>query len=884
MIKLLYIGNKSSDQKAFKKFLESGSVDAELCLKNGLSDGESAIRNDEFDIIFCDYNLDDRSALDLLNKKNLIDEIPVVVICADPNVQITRDSMKSGAFDFLDIADLSSPILERIVNSAIRATKENKLRKDLEKRLDSIYANTRTILDNTSDGIWSLDDKGKLLIMNSMAKDNISEHGTKAPSIGENFFESINPIFKVVWEPIFHRVLAGEEVISVDKYVDGERVFYLEMACTPILSNDETVGVSFIARNVTERIEAEAKVRESEQNFRSVFTGSVVPIMLTAMIDNTIVDMNDACAAMFGRNVSEMMGKDLYESIPKENQEQFKKDFEKYLHGKMELLDSNVKTAKNENIPVQITVAEIFYNQQPCYLIFLNDISQRLKTENALKEARELAEKSAEFKSLFLANMSHEIRTPMNAMLGFADLLLQTELNAEQKEYVEIISNSGHDLLVIINDILDLTKIEAGKLQLRPRTFNLENVVRKVIKLHQNRAEEKGIGLLLEVSSKSPDLVYLDDLRLTQILNNLLSNAIKFTENGAVTLKVDLQNTDYGEYLILKVKDTGIGIPSNEIDTIFDNFNQVDSSLQRKHRGTGLGLSIVSQLIDLMKGTISATSEVGKGSEFTIEIPIDESNVSKALDNGEAKKEINTEELNVLLCEDNPVNVKLATKILGEMGINYHVAPNGKEGLEILKKVNPDVVFMDLQMPVMDGYEATKEIRKFSDIPIIAMSAHVLEEEQKKCIEAGMNGFIPKPFKANDIIKELQKQFSFSAKTSENEISDKWKKLSMPGLTNMAKGDEEFAISLFDIFIEQANKDLNEFKKALADNNLEQQEKVAHRLLPSFMMFDFAQLHIVAEKIENKAATTQERSYFADNLEKAIAEVQKKRNIFAKSN
>ena len=295
--------------------------------------------------------------------------------------------------------------------------------------MDSIYANTRTILDNTSDGIWSLDDHGKLLIINSVARDNISEHGPKPPSIGEIFFDGIIPLFKDVWEPIYKKALNGEEVVSVDKYEDKDYTFYLELACTPIFSNAETVGVSFIARNVTEREEAEAKIRESEKNFRSVFTGSVVPIMLTAMIDNSIVDLNDACADLFVYDQAEMIGKNLFDTIPEEHHNQFKSDFEKYLHGKIEILDTHAKTAQDETIPVQITVAEIFYDQKPCYLIFLNDISIRIKTENALKEARELAEKSAEFKSLFLANMSHEIRTPMNAMLGFADLLKKTTLD-----------------------------------------------------------------------------------------------------------------------------------------------------------------------------------------------------------------------------------------------------------------------------------------------------------------------------------------------------------------------------------------------------------------------------------------------------------------------
>ncbi|MEX1003685.1 MAG: response regulator [Crocinitomicaceae bacterium] len=834
----------------------------------------------EVDLIFCDQHFNDQNALDFLNRNELGDEIPVVVLAEDTTVSLARKTFKAGAFDYLNIHELSVPLIKEVLKSARHAKTEMQLRKNLEKRLDSIYANTRAILDNTTDGIWSLDKDGKVLIINSVAKDNIKEHGDTCPNVGESFFDAINPIFSNVWEPLFHKSLVGEHLVSVDKYTDGDYSFFLEVACSPIYSGKDVFGITFIARNVTERELAESKIRESEKNFRSVFTGSDVPIMLEAQSDNSIVDLNKACAQLHGYERIEMIGMNIFDTIPPDYIEQSQKNLQLYLKGEIDPLDSFVYTKNKEIIPVEISVAQIVYNDTPCNLIFLYDISQRKETEKKLKEARELAEKSAEFKSLFLANMSHEIRTPMNAMIGFTDLLKKTNLSEEQDEYIDIISNSGQDLLVIINDILDLSKIEAGKLKLRPRKFSLAEAVGRVIQLHKNNAKQKSIELLLQFDSEAPTEVCLDDTRLSQILNNLVSNAIKFTQEGQVIVKINTKETDGNELLQIIIEDSGIGIPQEELESIFENFNQVDSSLQRKYAGTGLGLSIVSQLIELMDGRISVSSEVGKGSRFEILLPEAEVIEAEHVSEVNRRKEIASAELKVLICEDNPVNVKLATKILLDLGVHYRVANNGKTGLEAVKSFDPDIVLMDLQMPVMDGYETTLEIRKFSEIPIIAMSAHVLEEEQKKCEEHGMNGFIPKPFKEGEIIDQISKYFKISGQKSKPEKDAGWTELNLPGLANLAKGDRVFALSILDLFIETAKKEAKLFKTALNAKNLDEQVRIAHKLLPTFLLLDMAQLHIIAQKIEEDKATNEDRLFFLKRLTQQIEEIQKKRSSF----
>lgn len=515
------------------------------------------------------------------------------------------------------------------------------------------------------------------------------------------------------------------------------------------------------------------------------------------------------------------------------------------------------------------------------FLYITTRIHKQEQLIEALDKSQQQEKKLAAIKDQFLANMSHEIRTPMNAVLGFTHLLQQQPLNEKAKEYVGAIENAGENLLEIINDILDISKIESGMMRLEPVSFSLRGVLHAVETMFRLRAEEKKLAFNIGIDDDVPDILYGDVVRLTQVLVNLANNAIKFTHQGHVNIMVNkLGENEHTVRVLFAVSDTGIGIAADKLPAIFDRFNQAEADTTRKYGGTGLGLTIVKQLVELQHGALTVESEPGKGSTFMVELPYALGELLP--ENGDTKSDNILSSLHadvkLLVAEDNKMNQDLLRHLLGNRQMHYHLVTNGQDVLTALSKAHYDMVLMDIQMPEMDGYTAARKIRQelHSNIPIIAMTAHAMAGEREKCLQAGMNEYLSKPIREEELFRLIQ---IFTGKISPPDVyvhSNAINGHSQPQegplvqlqyLRTLSKGDTEFEHAMLQQFVSQLPEDLGALKKAIQAEDVPAIRSTAHNLKTtiSFIGLDGI-LYPILEPLESLDASNFQPAQVAEKF------------------
>jgi len=469
------------------------------------------------------------------------------------------------------------------------------------------------------------------------------------------------------------------------------------------------------------------------------------------------------------------------------------------------------------------------------------DIAQRKK------DAEELV-KAQKAKELFLANMSHEIRTPISGIAGMISLLEKFDINPEGKKYINAIKHSADHLKIIINDILDFAAIEAGKLSFEHIGFKPAEQIEIVVNSFELNAKEKGLSIELIVDA-NPELILLGDpVRLNQVLVNLINNAVKFTPSGTITVSMKIIEEDNKNAIVrFSVKDTGIGIPEDKKKNIFESFSQADATINRRFGGTGLGLAISKHIVEVQGGKITLESRLNQGSEFTFEIPF-EKGVEADLPDKAAENAIEPIQLTgikVLLVEDNDINRLYASKVLQELGCRVETAENGQEAIDKLKESNFEIILMDLQMPILDGFEATKIIRtEFPDarrnVPIIALTANAIKGDNEKCLEVGMNDYLSKPFTSEKLRNKIFASLKNSKSAAGSNIPNVDRVAIQNGinydlsyLKELCNNDEAFIKEMVTTFVSTTPKVLTQIEESLAINDYQQISKIAHKLKPS---------------------------------------------------
>jgi len=660
---------------------------------------------------------------------------------------------------------------------------------------------------------------------------------------------------------IFNKVLASKKLYAWEETLQNsvnETEFHLRNMFPVLDSNGEVEMVIGYGVNISDRKKIEEKIRVNEKRYRDLFNYSQAMIC-THDKNGIILTVNPAICEALGYNRDEMIGNSLLQFVPiqyEEFQETEYYDF-LWLEGKRSgVIPALHKNGKKVFLLFQNYLVEEI-GEEPYVIGFAQDITDRIYAEKELQIAKLKTEEVSRAKEIFLANMSHEIRTPMNGILGVANLLSKTIMNGQQISYLKLIKESANNLLLIVNDVLDIEKIGSGKIVFEKNPFLLSERLQKSLQSFQYKAEEKGLQLNIDSQLNKQLVLVGDSYRLHQILINLLNNALKFTSKGKVLLKVYQISSETNKLMIgFTIEDTGIGIETDKLETIFNPFVQASSDTTRKFGGSGLGLSICKNLVEMQGGSISVESVLDEGTKFHFKIPYELGSIEMVeLEENLPEDYKLLGNKKILIVEDVELNYFIASQILESWGMEVAIAINGIEAVEMIKNSYFDLVLMDIHMPEMDGVEATRIIRslegdKFSKLPIIALTANALKGDNHRFIEAGMNDYITKPFIEENLYAVISRFLQPAQKPdfiiNNNLIVDK--EIEIFPFTNssnevllydltmveeIGKDNPSFLPKMVALFLEQISEDLLSLNTATVEGDWNTVCRLTHRMKPS---------------------------------------------------
>ncbi|MBX2957161.1 MAG: response regulator [Cyclobacteriaceae bacterium] len=603
-------------------------------------------------------------------------------------------------------------------------------------------------------------------------------------------------------------------------------------------------------------------------------------IIFIVDFDGTILYHNTSVRETLGYRARSLVGKNFFDFILPEKLNEFKSEFQK-----------SRKKAYNQKVEFQFLCKDKTYR----FLEFNSiNLKHKDKLEGLILDCRDITQRKKDAEEMvrlqkakeqFLANISHEIRTPINGIAGMASLLGKEQNTEERETYLNAIRHSAENLKVIINDILDLAAIESGKLKFEKIAFNLSDLLPSLISTFKYQAEEKKIMLDYTLDEKANRILMGDPVRLNQILINLISNAVKFTHTGSILVNASVQKEQKGKcWIELSVTDTGVGIPEEKLKTIFESFSQADESVTRRYGGTGLGLTIAKQLVELQNGKISVKSKEYVGSVFSIVIPYATSNsnhigITAQQKRNHQKRSTSQQPVHVLLVEDNDINRLYAQSILRGWNCKTDVAENGLVAIEKLKSKEYDVVLMDIQMPVMDGYEATKAIRMMAPpvngVPIVALTANATKNDIDRCREAGMNHYLAKPFTPEDLYNKLFEELRLNEELVASPVMHEEKTLyDLSYLKKVSNDNEEFIREMVQTFIQTIPDSLDQLEDSVRQSDWLRTSRLVHQIKPSLTLMGIHTLKDTAVILEEEFKTEQVPS--AENIgsvKKFVAEL-----------